>query len=349
MGNVNDRNDPYYSSQAGWVWEPQMGSWINISGPNAGGPATPAPAAPEPKKAVWGENGYGVPKRPGEGVKPPSNSTATVGGKPAPPPTSPTQVKGSGSGITDKGRFGVDMGTADTGPEGSYWMGQLTSMQDKLGKRQAPQVDQTQANQIRDAQTKLIADLQNQAAGIGPSLAQAQLSKASDQNLANTIATIQSTRGMGATAAAGQAQGAGAQAGQQLAQDSAILQLQEQMQARGMLGQLATGTRGQDLGVAAQNAQLEMQNQQQIADLTMQGVAKGIDWATANRDARIKVAGMNQQAGIQQATLDQNQAQFNRAQGAKEAQAAAEFFLNLLKSIMGGMGGAAGAGAVTGG
>ena len=342
MGNVQDPNDPFYSSQAGWVWEPQMGSWINTGGANAGGPA---PA--QPQQAVQGQNGYGTNYN--KPTAPPAQSTATVGGKPAPGPTSSTQTAGSGSGITDKGRFGVDMGVTSTGAEGANWMGQLQGMQTKLGNRPAAQLDQSQSNQMRGAQTNLVTDLQNQAAGIGPSLAQAQLQKASDQNLANTMASIQSTRGMGATAAAGQAQGAGAQAGQQLAQDSAILRLQEQMQAKGMLGQLATGARGQDLGAAAQNAQLQAQNEQQIAALSAQMIGMGMSKVEADRQARIQVAGMNQQAGVQQATLDQNQSQFNRTQGAKEAQATATFFMDLLKSIMGGAGGAAGAGAVTGG
>ena len=227
-------------------------------------------------------------------------------------------------------------------------MGQLQGMQTKLGERKAPQLDQTQSNQMRDAQTGLVTDLQNQAAGIGPSLAQAQLQKASDQNLANTMSSIQSTRGMGATAAAGQAQGAGAQAGQQLAQDSAILRLQEQMQAKGMLGQLATGARGQDLGAAAQNAQLQAQNEQQIAALTMQGIAQGLDYASANRDARMKVAGMNQQGGIQDATLDQQNKQFNDQQTASNTKFGLTFFMDLLKSLAGAAGGGAGAGAVTG-
>jgi len=339
MGNVTDPNDPFYSSQAGWVWEPQMGSWINTGGANAGGPA---PA--QPQQAVQGQNGYGTNYN-----QPPAQSTATVGGKPAPGPTSSTQTAGSGSGITDKGRFGVDMGVTSTGAEGANWMGQLQGMQAQLGKRPAAQLDQSQSNQMRGAQTNLVTDLQNQAAGIGPSLAQAQLQKASDQNLANTMASIQSTRGMGATAAAGQAQGAGAQAGQQMAQDSAILRLQEQMQAKGMLGQLATGARGQDIGAAAQDAQLKAQNEQQIADLRAKLLIDGqLSYIEADRQARIQVAGMNQQAGVQQATLDQNQSQYNRTQGAKEAQATATFFMDLLKSIMGGAGGAAGAGAVTG-
>jgi hypothetical protein len=222
-------------------------------------------------------------------------------------------------------------------------------MQAKLGNRKAPQLDQSQSNQMRDAQTGLITDLQNQAAGVGPSLAQAQLQKASDQNLANTMATIQSTRGMGATAAAGQAQGAGAQAGQQLAQDSAILRLQEQMQAKGMLGQLATGARGQDLGAAAQNAQLQAQNEQQIAALTMQGIAQGLDYASANRDARMKVAGMNQQGAMQSATLQQQNDQFTRTANAADRDKGLDFFMNLLKMLAGGAGGATGAGAVTGG
>lgn len=330
MGNVQDPNDPFYSSQAGWVWEPQMGSWINTGGANAGG-ANPPPQQAQPE--MWGQGVQGTTanadRNDPAGVF--KKSRATVPGAP------------------DPQRFDVNPDVASTGAEGANWMGQLTGMQAKLGNRKAPQLDQSQSNQMRDAQTNLLTDLQNQAAGIGPSLAQAQLAKASDQNLANTLSSIQSTRGMGATAAAGQAQGAGAQAGQQLAQDSAILRLQEQMQAKGMLGQLATGARGQDLGAAAQNAQLQAQNEQQIAALTMQGIAQGLDYASANRDARMKVAGMNQQGAMQSATLQQQNDQFTRTANAADRDKGLDFFMNLLKMLAGGAGGATGAGAVTGG
>lgn len=42
MGNINDRNDPYYSSQAGWVWEPQFGSMLAKVGLKQGGGKFPA-------------------------------------------------------------------------------------------------------------------------------------------------------------------------------------------------------------------------------------------------------------------------------------------------------------------
>ncbi len=53
----------------------------------------------------------------------------------------------------DGGRFRVDPNVASTGAEGANWMGQLQGMQTKLGERKAPQLDQTQSNQMRDAQT----------------------------------------------------------------------------------------------------------------------------------------------------------------------------------------------------
>ena len=330
MGNVNDPNDPFYSAQAGWIWDPGFNSWLNVGGPNAGGTnAPPQQAQPE----MWGN-----------GVQ---NTTSNADRND--PAGAFKKSRATVAGTPDPNRFDVNPDVASTGADGANWMGQLSAMSGKLGARKAPQLDQSQSDQMRNAQTGLITDLQNQAAGIGPSLAQAQLQKASDQNLANTMASIQSTRGMGATAAAGQAQGAGAQAGQQLAQDSAILRLQEQMQAKGMLGQLATGARGQDLGAAAQNAQLQAQNEQQIAALTMQGIAQGLDYASANRDARMKVAGMNQQGAMQANTLDQQNAQFTRNANAQDRDKGLDFFMNLLKMLAGGAGGATGAGAVTGG
>lgn len=235
------------------------------------------------------------------------------------------------------------------------WAQQLQQMYQQLQGRQPTVLDTSQSDQMRNAQTGLITDLQNQAAGVGPSLAQAQLQKANDQNLASGLAAIQSTRGMGATAAGMQAQGQQAQAGQAMAQDAAVLRLQEQMQARGMLGQLATGTRGQDIGQAAQQAQIQLQDRAQTDAIRNQLIAQGMNWAQAEQEARRQVAQMNQQGNVARVGADQNQQQitnqneqFNRQQGAQETQFAMNFFVNLLKMLAGAGGGAAGAKGVTG-
>jgi len=141
-----------------------------------------------------------------------------------------------------------------------------------------------------------------------------------------------------------------------MAQDSAILRLQEQMQARGMLGQLATGTRGQDIGQAAQQAQIALQDRAQTDAIRDQLIGKSMSWAQAEQQARAQVAQMNQQGRIAATQGTQNQqqinnqaSQFDRQQGAQESQFALQFITDILKMIMRGAGGAAGAGAVTGG
>lgn len=340
MGNINDPNDPHYSSQPGWVWEPQFGSWINTGGANAGGTnAAPPPTQPD----MW-QNGV-------QGTTSNADRNDPAGlFKGQQKPASSAGVPGSGAANYN---FSVDPNVANIDQK---WLGELGSMLNGVKGRKSIGMDTTQADQTRAAQTGLITDLQNQAAGIGPSLAQAQLQKASDQNLANTLSAIQSTRGMGATAAAAQAQGAGAAAGQAMAQDSAILRLQEQMQARGMLGQLATGTRGQDIGQAAQQAQIALQDRAQTDAIRDQLIGRGVSLAQAEQEARAKVAQMNQQGRIAAVGADQNQQgitnqnqQANRQQGAQESQFVAKFFMDLIKMLAGGAGGAAGAGAVTGG
>lgn len=322
MGNINNPNDPYYMSQPGWDWDAARGRWINVDAPGArsGSPAdqqrAPAPAA-----------------RTG-------SNQAPKGGSAAP-------------GVQQSNyNYSVNPSVANFD---QTWTNELGGMLSGLKGRAETKMGTEQADQTREVQTGLISDLQAQANGTAPSVAQAQLQKASDQNLSNTLAAIQSTRGMGATAAAGSAIGAGAAAGQQMAQDSAILRLQEQMQARGLLGQIATGTRGQDIGQAAQLADVALRDRAQTDAIKAQLIAQGMSFAQAEQEARLRVAQMNQQGSIAATAAEQGQQQITnqkqqmeRQQSAQETQFALNFFMNLLKTLAGAGGGAAGAGAVTG-
>lgn len=324
MGNINDPNDLYYRDLVGWVFK--NGQWQDNAAER---------------------NAY----REQNGIAPTTDGRNAPGGPqpitPANAGSNPTAVGG-----LDKG-YQVNPGIANMDQQ---WLGEISNMLNGVKNRGTINMDTAQGDQTRQAQTGLITDLQNQAAGVGPSLAQAQLQKASDQSLANTLSAIQSTRGMGATAAAGQAQAAGATAGQAMAQDSAILRLQEQMQARGMLGQLATGTRGQDIGQAAQVAQQALADRAQTDQIRDQLIGQGLSFAQAEQQARAQVAQMNQQGRIaatqgnqNQQTINNQASQFDRQQGAQESQFAMRFITDILKMLMGGAGGAAGAGAVTGG
>lgn len=112
-----------------------------------------------------------------------------------------------------------------------------------------------QQNQSRDMQMNLMQQLQDQAAGKGPSLAQMQLQKGTDANMMSAMALGQAQRGAGQ---GGMQKGIAQQQasiGQGMANDSAMLRLQEQMQARQMLGQGLQGMRGQDQGWAGMDTQ----------------------------------------------------------------------------------------------
>jgi hypothetical protein len=115
-------------------------------------------------------------------------------------------------------------------------------------------------DQARAYQNSLMQQLQAQANGQGPSLAQGMLHQGMDQaarqqmgllasNRNNPLAALQASQNLG-------------QNGQALAQQAAQQRMQEQLNAQGMLGQMAGQMRGQDLDFAGQNAQLGMQNAQ---------------------------------------------------------------------------------------
>jgi hypothetical protein len=85
------------------------------------------------------------------------------------------------------------------------------------------------------ANQNLIKDLQAQAAGQGPSLADAQLKAASNRNLSQMMAAASASRGGNAGLQQRQVRQQGAQAGREVAETSAINRMQEQQQARNML------------------------------------------------------------------------------------------------------------------
>lgn len=140
----------------------------------------------------------------------------------------------------------------------------------EIQARKAQQVAAAQINtgpqdQFRNAQLGLVSQLQQQAAGQGPSLADMQLRQGADRNLSNAIAMQASQRGgmAGGLAMRNIAQQR-ADLGQQLAAQSGMQRLQEQQQAQQMLGGISGGARGQDIGLAS--TQAEMQQQAALAN-----------------------------------------------------------------------------------
>lgn len=136
----------------------------------------------------------------------------------------------------------------------------------------------------RQAAEKLIADLQAQSAGTGPSLATAQLKSAQDRGLAQTLATAAAMRGGSAASNQRQVLTQKGDADRQFAQDAAMARLQEQQQAQGALANLALGQQGAGLQQImdpatlrfnAQNAAAQIQAQKDAARKSQQTALLG--------------------------------------------------------------------------
>lgn len=136
---------------------------------------------------------------------------------------------------------------------------------------QAAQLDASQSDQTRGRQMSLADSLAASAAGRGPSAAQSQLNLATDRNMKQALSLALSARGGNQIAALKQAQDTRAELGQQAGQQAATLRAQEQQQARGQLAEVLNTSRGQDLGAATTNAQ--MQQQTSLANASNQQTA----------------------------------------------------------------------------
>lgn len=121
-------------------------------------------------------------------------------------------------------------------------------------------------DQWRDQQQTLASLYAQQAAGNGPSLAQGQLQQATDRNMQQAMALGASQRGAGTAGGLKSIFDHQSQIGSQMASDSALLRLQEQMAARNALGGILNAGRGQDMGVASA---------QQQGNLGYQGLMSG--------------------------------------------------------------------------
>lgn len=202
---------------------------------------------------------------------------------------------------------------------------------------------------FRQHQMALAGQLANQAAGVGPSVAENQFRSAQEANIAAIYGMANSARGGAQPMMARQALQTGAEMQGRLAQDAATARLQEQMQAAGMLNQVAGGARGQDVAIAQANAQIGVENmkaqlQQAVAQgqldqataeaiygaqvqkslkdadlgqafqtLQAQYAAMGMDAAKANQAAALQVQQLKQQGAIAQSGMNV-QADMNQKQ-----------------------------------
>lgn len=153
------------------------------------------------------------------------------------------------------------------------------SAQQALGPDGNPQ------GQTRAMQMSLIQQLQDQAAGRGPSLAQMQLQQGTDRNISQAMALGQSQRGAGAAGMLKGIQGQQAGIAQGMAGDAAMLRLQEQMSAQQNLGNQLGSMRGADQQFAGMN----MQNSQFNAGQANGMVSGNADRAAAAAQAQAKL------------------------------------------------------------
>lgn len=126
---------------------------------------------------------------------------------------------------------------------------------------QDPQIATGPQDQFRAQQMAFAQQLMNQANGVGPSVAQQQLQAGTDQNIAAQMALAASGRPTNAAYAQRLAMQGIAGSQQQMAQQSAMLRNQEQLNAQGLLGQALAQGRGQDIGMATDQAKIGLQSQ----------------------------------------------------------------------------------------
>lgn len=137
----------------------------------------------------------------------------------------------------------------------NQWAQQLAQVQG----RAAPTIDQSQQAQFRAGQMQLMQDLQAQAAGQGPSLANLQLQQGTDNNIRQAMALGTTRQGVNPALAQRSIMNQATMAQQQAAQQAAVNRMQEQMAARQQLGGVMESGRGQDIGLATSQANLSQQ------------------------------------------------------------------------------------------
>lgn len=194
------------------------------------------------------------------------------------------------SGITGLGQFkgqtydpNADVyGNTQSAERQAQFAQQLAASQQRTAPTMSGAViDQNPQNQFRQQQMGLANALQAQSMGQGPSLAQSQLRQGTDRNIAQAIALQASQRGTNPGQGMRQIAQTTAAANQQAAQQAADLRMQEQLAARQQLAGVTSSGRGQDIGLATDQAQLS-----QAANIA------------------------NQQAALQQAALNDQMARF---------------------------------------
>ena len=167
------------------------------------------------------------------------------------------------------------------------------------------------STQTAGQQAALAQALQDQAAGKGPSLTQMQLQQATQANAAQYAGAIASQRGINPALAARMVGQNAANMNQQMAGQSAIARLQEQMQARAQLGDVLGQQRAQDIGQMQANTGMfgaagGLQNNQNSNRVSNMSQMQQINAETARRNAEMQNQAAKDNAAAQNAANQYN-------------------------------------------
>lgn len=306
MANINDAYDPTYSQDPNYVWDAATSSWqrkgaFTNQEQNAPGGAADARAA-----------------------NPFSNESGNI--------SRGNKDPFKGGDLFAPDLFiakGHDINSGAFGPTKGMGFYKDLMKAGATGNATDAQFGVSDAERARGAQSGLLQQLLDMAAGRGPSPAQAMLQQAADRNLADAAALTQSQRGLGATAASSQVAGQRAQIGQELARDMGILRLQEQMQAAQAAAGVAQGLRGQDIGQEQARAQIQLATDNLNASIKQKYVDMGFSAEEADRKAAMDLQKLQSAQALALAEL--NQQEF--ARGEKQRRGDFQTFLKSLGGV----------------
>ena len=190
---------------------------------------------------------------------------------------------------------------------GTDYLGGINQTLLEADKRATQAADVTMAANVdpefRKYQQGLAAQLQAQARGEGPSLAQAQLQQATDRTMAQSLGAIKSGMGSQGALAARTAALVGSSQLANLGGQSGMLRLQEQRAAQDALASLSQQARGQDI----QGSQLGLDAQQAQAQARQAGIDAMFRSGALKVNAQGNVYGT--QTGQAQADIAQSSSQ----------------------------------------
>lgn len=169
-------------------------------------------------------------------------------------------------GILGTGQFKSDQykvnDKAFNSPDTVQRQKQFTDALRGVSNRSGMQMDTAQGDQWRGRQNTLADALTAQMQGKTPSVAEMQMQRGLNQSVANANSMAASSRGVSPAMAARLAQMTQANSSQDAVGQGGILRAQEQQAAMTQLGQLSSQARNQDLETAQANQQAGMQQRQ---------------------------------------------------------------------------------------